>query len=298
MNDEEIEEAANEQFMDWHLNGQANIQIGMVRIIDNFQPFNLSSPYPFANGKFDHNKRDNIAEWGNNDNIDSTKKDQPLDLAVCHSENHINISESTLIRVPKKWAKFFQAILNSPFSYQWAKNLLQSNLLAVICKSGDFTRINISTKPNDHNSDLCTRLDSLNNYVVSEEVMLCEEEPPVTPKSTKKLRKVKNKTPVVESEVRRSIRVRGQSNGFKPSGCKKANCLGCNIKPPTLSVEALQDIGINLCNLTTEEVDEAILNKKKPNPIVKKKGKNKAKNKEDKEGAEDEAGPSEVQKED
>jgi hypothetical protein len=134
--------------------------------------------------------------------------------------------------------------------------------------------------------------------VVPKEEILYEEEPPVTPKSKKKLKKIKNQTHVVESEVRRSIRVRGQSNGFKPIGCKKANCLGCNIKPPTLSVEALQDIGINLCNLTTEEVDEAILNKKKSNPIAKKKGKNKEKSKEDKEGAEDEAGPSEVQKED
>lgn len=75
MNDEEIEEAANEQLMDWQLNGQANIQIGMVRIIDNIQPFNLSSPYPFVNGRIDLNKLDNSTEWGKNDNVDLSKKD-------------------------------------------------------------------------------------------------------------------------------------------------------------------------------------------------------------------------------
>lgn len=221
MNDEEIEEAANEQLMDWQLNGQANIQIGMVRIIDNIQPFNLSSPYPFVNGRIDLNKLDSSIEWGKNDNVDFSKKDQPLDLAVCPSENPINISESTLIRVPKKWAEFFQVILNSPVSYEWAKNLLQSNFPAVFCKSGESTEINISAKPNDHNSKLYTRLDSLNSYVVPEEAMLYEEEPPVTPKSKKKLKKVKNQTPVVESEVRRSIRVRGNRMDSNPVDARR-----------------------------------------------------------------------------
>ena len=80
---------------------------------------------------------------------------------------------------------------------------------------------------------------------------------------------------MVESEVRRSNRVRGRTNGFKPSGCKITNCLGCKVQPPTLFIATLQAIGTEMCQINPEEVDEAVLNKrKKPKPI-KKKGKNK-----------------------
>lgn len=76
---------------------------------------------------------------------------------------------------------------------------------------------------------------------------------------------------MVESEVRRSSRVKEKSNGFKLSGCKLTNCLGCKIQPPTLYVDALQVIGTKLCQMSDEGVAKATLNKKnKPKPIAKK----------------------------
>lgn len=93
----------------------------------------------------------------------------------------------------------------------------------------------------------------------------------------------------MDSEVKRRSRVREKFNGFKPSGCKLANCLGCNLEPPTLSLDTLQNIGTKICQLSTEEVEEAALNsKKKPKPIAKKKGKNNG----NKDEAEDGMGPS------
>lgn len=65
-----------------------------------------------------------------------------------------------------------------------------------------------------------------------------------------------------------------RTNGFKSSACKVANCLGCKGQPPTLSADTLQEIGVNMCQINADEIDEATLSrKKKPKPIAKKKGK-------------------------
>lgn len=99
----------------------------------------------------------------------------------------------------------------------------------------------------------------------------------------------------MDSEVRRSSRVREKFNGFKPSGCKLANCLGCNLEPPTLSLDTLQNIGTKMCQLSTEEVEEATLNrKKKSKPISKNKGNSTG----SKDEAEDGVGPSKEKKAD
>ena len=92
--------------------------------------------------------------------------------------------------------------------------------------------------------------------------------------SKKGARKPKTQSLVVDFEVRRSSRVREKFNGFKPSGCELANCLGCNLEPPTLSLDTLQNIGTKMCQLSTEEVEEATLSrKKKAKPISKRRGK-------------------------
>jgi hypothetical protein len=59
---------------------------------------------------------------------------------------------------------------------------------------------------------------------------------------------------MVDSKVRRSYKVKKRLNGFKPSGCRLVNCLGCKVDPPTLSDDTLQAIGINMCQLSSEDV--------------------------------------------
>jgi hypothetical protein len=116
-----------------------------------------------------------------------------------------------------------------------------------------------------------------------------------SPQGKKRARKGKMQSPVVDSEVRRSNRVKGRTNGFKPSGCKVTNCLGCNLDPPTISLEALQAIRTKMCQINAEELDEANLTKKKkPKPIAKKKEKNKNAD----EAAGDEEGTSKEKKND
>jgi len=76
----------------------------------------------------------------------------------------------------------------------------------------------------------------------------------------------------VESEVKRSVRVQEKCKGFKQNQCKKANCLGCTLNPPTLSLELMKNIGSAMCQSDPSKLEENIsVKKKKTKPIVKKK---------------------------
>jgi hypothetical protein len=87
----------------------------------------------------------------------------------------------------------------------------------------------------------------------------------------KRGRKAKATTPIVDSAVRRSPRVRANNNGFKANTCKAKNYLGCNADLPTLSTCTLRRIGTSLCNLQEEHLDDQVLlNKKKMEPVGKK----------------------------
>lgn len=79
--------------------------------------------------------------------------------------------------------------------------------------------------------------------------------------------------------VRRSDRVRGNSNGFKLGICRIKNCLGCSNDPPIMSPRTLKKIGTSMCQLQEEQLEEqALLSKKKLEPM----GKKVRKSKEDK----------------
>lgn len=87
----------------------------------------------------------------------------------------------------------------------------------------------------------------------------------------KRTRRTKVDTPVVESAVRRSPRVKASCKGFKSNTCKAKNCLGCSVKPPTLSTSALRKIGSSICQIDQELLDDqTLLKKKKMDPVGKK----------------------------
>ena len=54
-----------------------------------------------------------------------------------------------------------------------------------------------------------------------------------------------------------------QKNGFKDSSCNRKNCLGCTVKPPSLSPSVIRNLGATFCNMDEETVIEAALLKKK-----------------------------------
>lgn len=67
----------------------------------------------------------------------------------------------------------------------------------------------------------------------------------------------------MESDVRRSPRIKIKKNGFKDPICKDKNCLSCNAKPLALSTKAIRKISSTLCDLNASQVTDAALNNKK-----------------------------------
>ncbi|KAF8684834.1 hypothetical protein HU200_044113 [Digitaria exilis] len=79
---------------------------------------------------------------------------------------------------------------------------------------------------------------------------------------------------MVETDVRRSARVKGNNGGFKKSGCEIKGCLGCSASPPTLSMKA---IGKSTCMISPVAInDESIRKKPKIKKVIQKKKSSKA----------------------
>jgi hypothetical protein len=58
----------------------------------------------------------------------------------------------------------------------------------------------------------------------------------------KKKKVTKRLTPIVNSQVHRSERVKQGNNGFKPSECSNRKCTSCN--PPTLSTKIIRSLAL------------------------------------------------------
>jgi hypothetical protein len=71
---------------------------------------------------------------------------------------------------------------------------------------------------------------------------------PPSPNTTK-ARKRKGKEPLVDSELRRSTRLKTRNRGFKGTNCRKSNCLGCSHKPPILDNSIIKRLWAEFCHI-------------------------------------------------
>lgn len=73
---------------------------------------------------------------------------------------------------------------------------------------------------------------------------------------------------IVDSEVRRSPRLKGHTNGFMKKQCNNRACLGCNASPPAMSFKAVRKLGASMCGLDPLDLpDEVLLKKMKTAPV-------------------------------
>ena len=76
--------------------------------------------------------------------------------------------------------------------------------------------------------------------------------------------KKKNRPAIlVDTQLRRSPRVKVQKMGFKNPQCHDKQCLGCNAAPPVLTRKALRKLGSSLCDVDPDSIADAVLSKKK-----------------------------------
>jgi len=166
-----------------------------------------------------------------------------------------DVKDKSLIEVPTKWLGLFQALLLAPAQHSWAKQLLRSGLPQLLQSKGEWTTMmSINTKPSPSDSYAYLATEPVGVKEIEEVILeqLLEE----SSLGKKIRRKARPDTPIVDSAIRRSNRVRANYSGFKMNTCKAKNCLGCSSDPPTISPTSLKKIGSSLCQLQPSQLDD------------------------------------------
>jgi hypothetical protein len=211
---------------------------------------------------------------------------------------------STLDKIPGKkvmasaqWAPLFTSLLLSPGNYKWAKSFIESEAWDFFSKSLTTTLIKVpdhcldqnihcikssqssrvvlaeidvdKSNQNDQSSRVMlaeTAVDESNQHDQAASTELAKEECQFKEAVTgKKDRKKRN--PVVESEVRRSPRLKDNNKGFKPGSCVSRKCSTCSPTPPDLSLDLIRKLGTNLCQIEDDLLTESSLNQKKGSTV-------------------------------
>lgn len=188
------------------------------------------------------------------------------------------------VEVPQEWAAFLFALLQNPSHFVWAKQFIMSSSISALSPGGPTVLIEIPKKLPNNAQLACCKL-SERSPISSEEMdYLADDSPSQTdhlspdslssPKSQEKSEKsgkagnISPKEHLVDSDRRRSNRLKIRNKGFKQSPCGKANCVGCSSKPPTLSNSIIRNLGKELCQIDPELLSDEILLKKKEAGVV------------------------------
>jgi hypothetical protein len=163
-------------------------------------------------------------------------------------------SSVTSVQVPKKWASFFLSNLMQEDSFSWSKTFLSSYIPSALLEPETETHPFVIPRkcPDDK------FLDSVLSEESADDTSVPSDLASSTPKFV-----------VVESDLRRSKRLRDARAGFRQGSCQKKNCLMCQHKfegPPSLSAKTIRRLGERFCNLSEEELADKALKKKKNPP--------------------------------
>lgn len=202
------------------------------------------------------------------------------------------------INMPIEWANFFTTLLLSPKNFLWTRDFLSSKAISLLdskytplifvitnrcpvekklaCIS-EFVNKGATEKNLACISEIVDN--GATNLTEGEQILevLVEKQgsegQTCTPPGRKRIGK--RTAPPVDSEIRRSDRLKQAQNGFKPNsgGCK--NCLASTPLAPTLSKEVIKNLGVQFCKMNPDDLsDEALMKKRsKPSPVKKGKGK-------------------------
>lgn len=215
------------------------------------------------------------------------------------------------------WSDFFTLLLLNPSRFDWAKSYITSkawNIIVDQCPEKQGRKFVIPLKCpteaaprwvieeiEEETVDMhVSQQEATLNCETTEQV--CTVLEPTTPisqlgstskaatTSTLHMKRKAMKVPIVDSDLRRSDRIKKVNNGFKGKTCMEKYCICYSTEPPTLSSKVIRNLGETLCKISPGVIsDEALLHKpktavkkQKQSGITKGKAKNSRKNNDDK----------------
>lgn len=164
----------------------------------------------------------------------------------------------------------------SPVNFDWAKNFLSSKAGKLLEGNGGVIDFSLPRHCPTSNGLPCSStshsgvtIEDLQENDASDVLEAeQEQETPIT-KGTKSRKRAP--PPVVDTEVRRSPRLKPGYKDSKPLTCLDKKCLACSPSPPTVSPKLIKNLGTQLCGLDPELMDGPALKKgRKGKPIARK----------------------------
>lgn len=188
------------------------------------------------------------------------------------------------VTIPLNWIPFFANTLSSTEKSKWAKEFMLSG--AVIHLDENNSKITLPVPKADPSKSSISNplniieLDNDNGDAEKKHRNECNTEEKsrmegqilsIGTGENKRKKTTKGLTPIVDTQVCRSERVRQNNNGFKSSEHSHKKCSSCN--PPTLSTNVIRSLGVQFCSMDPEELtDDKLLKKgEKRNRLPRKK---------------------------
>ncbi|RLN04297.1 hypothetical protein C2845_PM13G19540 [Panicum miliaceum] len=180
-------------------------------------------------------------------------------------------SSQPSIPIPVEWSNFFTWLLLSPSHFSWASSFLQSKAWDLFSKNNGSIMFSIPSSCPTGVDISCKK----NQEVSAKDlkVVLEQSTPPASasPKnqtqeddsSLQRNSKTKKSEIIVDSSVRRSLRVKNLKKGFKASPCTGKNCLACDKAPPTISPSIIKNLGVDFCKIDEAKLTQDNLQKRK-----------------------------------
>jgi len=182
--------------------------------------------------------------------------------------------------------------LLDPAYFSWAKDFLASKAWSLLCENVDQIgtidfEIPVSCPANSKPTCTIRELESDDASMASSvspfgspAPELSDNSNTATPEISPLLiapsastSKIKNKRKLlvhlVDSDLRRSERVKKIQKGFKGKSCLEKNCFNCSADPPTLTPKAIRSLGASFCNIKADVLsDDALLAKNSPTKVI------------------------------
>lgn len=161
------------------------------------------------------------------------------------------------------WSNFFTVLLLSPSNFEWVKSLLSSKIPEFLQSDTGTIEFSIPVSCPD-NSLCCSTVGEENGQ--GREVGGSQD----VPSSSSRKRNAKKISAIVETEVRRSTRLKESAKGFKSKSCTNKKCLACAPDPPILKKDVIKKLAFDFCKLDDSELNDDLLRakRKKTHPIA------------------------------
>lgn len=189
-------------------------------------------------------------------------------------ENHTTVS------IPANWVTFLTSMLTKPSHFGSAKNLLYSQAWEFIqsCGKGESLLFSLPVTCHEKAETQChiEKLSDSSPSIIHEDnqadlevfdapglgkELETEQAIDITPSRAK----------VIDTDFRRSDRLKGKSKGYKQGTCGDKYCISCSTEPPTVPTSVIKNLGTLFCKLPPEEVtNEALQKKRKAKGTIKK----------------------------